>query len=156
MWLKFCRNDFLRISDRLNRCIESTSACIESHYMETTVNSCIYSTPGMVKHCVTFKACHGNCMHRRTCVVSKCIATWKTVPFHDMKLMRNTFYHINCGVIQGFPALRKAVTTQVKKYRLFFRRVDIANRLLTRHSPLALSHFVLKNICRSGLGICSK
>ena len=26
------------------------------------------------------------------------------------------FYHINCGVIQGFPALRKAVTTHVKKY----------------------------------------
>ena len=29
------------------------------------------------------------------------------------------FYHINCGVIQGFPALRKAVTTHVKKYRIF-------------------------------------
>ena len=26
----------------------------------------------------------------------------------------NKFYHINCGVIQGFPALRKAVTTHVK------------------------------------------
>ena len=31
------------------------------------------------------------------------------------------FYHINCCVIQGFPALRKAVTTQVKKYRIFSR-----------------------------------
>ena len=30
-------------------------------------------------------------------------------------------YHINCGVIQGFPALRKAVTTHVKKYRIFSR-----------------------------------
>ena len=67
-----------------------------------------------------------------------------------MKLMRNTFYHINCGVIQGFPALRKAVTTQVKKYRLFFRCFDIANRLLTRHSPLALSHFVLKTSVAAG------
>ena len=67
-----------------------------------------------------------------------------------MKLLRNTFYHINCGVIQGFPALRKAVTTQVKKYRLFFRCVDIANRLLTRHSPLALSHFVLKTSVAAG------
>ena len=30
-------------------------------------------------------------------------------------------HHINCGVIQGFPALRKAVTTHVKKYRIFSR-----------------------------------
>ena len=30
----------------------------------------------------------------------------------------NLFYHINCGVIQEFPALRKAVTTHVKKYRI--------------------------------------
>ena len=44
-------------------------------------------------------------------------------------------YHINCGVIQGFPALRKAVTTHGKKYRIFC--VDIANQLPTRHSPLA-------------------
>ena len=29
-------------------------------------------------------------------------------------------YHINCGVIQGFPALRKAVTTHVKKYRIIY------------------------------------
>ena len=28
------------------------------------------------------------------------------------------FYHINCGVIKGFPALRKAVTTHLKKYRI--------------------------------------
>ena len=28
-------------------------------------------------------------------------------------------YHINCGVIQGFPAPRKAVTTHVKKCRTF-------------------------------------
>ena len=28
-------------------------------------------------------------------------------------------YHINYGVIQGFPALRKAVTTQVKKTHFF-------------------------------------
>ena len=29
--------------------------------------------------------------------------------------------YINSGVIQGFPALRKAVTTHVKKYRTFWR-----------------------------------
>ena len=28
-------------------------------------------------------------------------------------------YHINCGVIQGFPALRKGVTTQVKNIVFF-------------------------------------
>ena len=47
------------------------------------------------------------------------------------------FHHINCGVIQGFPTLRKAVTTHVKKISYFFTCVDIANQLLTRHSPLA-------------------
>ena len=31
----------------------------------------------------------------------------------------NAFYHINSGVIQGFLALRRAVTTHVKKYRIF-------------------------------------
>ena len=29
------------------------------------------------------------------------------------------YYQIKCGVIQGFLALRKAVTTHVKKYRIF-------------------------------------
>ena len=40
----------------------------------------------------SFKACRGNCMHRRTCVVSKCVVVRKTVPFHDEKLMKNTLY----------------------------------------------------------------
>ena len=44
-------------------------------------------------------------------------------------------YHINCGVIQRFPALRKTVTTHVKKISYFSTCVD--NQLLTRHSPLA-------------------
>ena len=43
------------------------------------------------------------------------------------------FYHINYGVIQGFPALRKAVTTHLKKYGIFSRVFDIANQLLTPH-----------------------
>ena len=47
------------------------------------------------------------------------------------------FYHTNCSIIQGFLALRKAVTTQVEKYDIFFICVDLANQLLTRHSPLA-------------------
>ena len=40
----------------------------------------------------SFEACHVNCMHHRTCVVSKCVVVWKTVPFHDQKLMKNTLY----------------------------------------------------------------
>ena len=33
----------------------------------------------------------------------------------------NEIYHITCGVIQRFPALRKALTSQVKKYDIFSR-----------------------------------
>ena len=29
------------------------------------------------------------------------------------------FYHINCSVTQGFPALRKAVTMHLEKYDNF-------------------------------------
>ena len=36
--------------------------------------------------------------------------------FKKNSLFNIIFYHINYGVIQGFPALRKAVTTRVKKY----------------------------------------
>ena len=50
--------------------------------------------------------------------------------------MRYQFYHMNCSVIQEFLALRIAVTTHVKKYNIF-SCVDIANQLLTGHSPLA-------------------
>ena len=49
----------------------------------------------------------------------------------------NKVYHTNHGVIQGFPALRKAVTTYVKKFRIFSLLFDIANQLLTHHSPFA-------------------
>ena len=45
--------------------------------------------------------------------------------------------HINNSVIQGFPSLRKAVTTHENKYDIFSRVFDIANQILTRHSPLA-------------------
>ena len=33
---------------------------------------------------------------------------------------------MNYGVIQGFPVLRKAVTTHVKEYDIFSRLLDIA------------------------------
>ena len=44
---------------------------------------------------------------------------------------------MNCGVMQEFSALRKAVTTHVKKYDIVSRVFDIANQLLTIHSPFA-------------------
>ena len=50
---------------------------------------------------------------------------------------KNCVYHINYGVLQGFPALRKAVTTYLKRYRIFSRVYDTANQLLTRHPPFA-------------------
>ena len=46
-------------------------------------------------------------------------------------------YHVNYGVRQGFPVLRKAVIIDVKKYDVFSPVFDIANQLLTRHSPFA-------------------
>ena len=42
------------------------------------------------------------------------------VEFVDILSIKSS-YHINCGVIQEFPALRKAVTTHVKKCRMFSR-----------------------------------
>ena len=38
----------------------------------------------------------------------------------EILLADETIYHINYGVTQGFPALRKAVTTHVKKYGIFY------------------------------------
>ena len=43
---------------------------------------------------------------------------------------------INYGVIQGFLTLRRAITTR-EKISYFFHAFDIANQLLTRHSPFA-------------------
>ena len=54
--------------------------------------------------------------------------------YADEKLI-NFIYHTNYYVIRGFPALRKAVTTQVEKFRTFLRVFDIAKQLMTRHSP---------------------
>ena len=42
-----------------------------------------------------------------------------------------SIYHINCGVLQGFLALKKAVATHVKKHRIF-SRVLIFNQLHTQ------------------------
>ena len=47
-----------------------------------------------------------------------------------------SIYHINCGVLQGFLDLKKAVATHVKKHGIF-SRVLIFNQLHTRRSPSA-------------------
>ena len=52
--------------------------------------------------------------------------------------------HINCGVIQGFPALRKALTTHVKRYRIFSRVLIY---------PISLLHLVLIHPSSSVFGI---
>ena len=71
-------------------------------------------------------------------------------------------YHINYGVLQGFPALRKAVTTNVKKYNIFWRVFDIANQLLnvTRlysvrliNERQSLHHSLSKIVCWNVFGL---
>ena len=54
-----------------------------------------------------------------------------------MLLMSKFFYHTNCGVIKEFPALKKSRNNTREKISYFSTCVDIANQLLTRHSPLA-------------------
>ena len=44
---------------------------------------------------------------------------WDNVNTGKSTLYTISIYHINCGVIQRFPALKKAVTTHVKKCRIF-------------------------------------
>ena len=55
-------------ADRLNRCFQSTSTCIESPYLETTENSYLYFTRGVVKSrdlTCPITVCQANCNHRR-------------------------------------------------------------------------------------------
>ena len=68
---------------------------------------------------------------------------WAFAVSHVWEANANTnwkmFYHTIYCVIQGFPALRKALTTHVKKKKcdIFSRAFDIANQLLTRYMPFA-------------------
>ena len=48
-------------------------------------------------------------------------------------LRKITYCHINYSVIQGFPALRKTITTHVEKKNKIFYVFDNANQLLTCH-----------------------
>ena len=69
---------------------------------------------------------------------------------------------INCGVKQGFLGPEKSRNNTREKLSYFFTCVDIANQLLTRHSPLAPlgqvdewtakpSRFLMKELCRNFL-----
>ena len=60
-------------------------------------------------------------------LVSYRVKHWKRNSISTRAHVLFSLYHVNCGVIQGFPALRKAETTNVKKYHIF-------PRVLTRHS----------------------
>ena len=71
------------------------------------------------------------------------------------QLHTNKFYYINCSVIQGFPALRKAITTQVKKKYVFFHECLISlisclqvTRLL-HHSVMLMNEWQSPHCCLS-------
>ena len=51
----------------------------------------------------------------------RCMVVLAPITSYVMSIQIKAFHHINCGVIQGFPAPRKAVTIHVKKYRIFSR-----------------------------------
>ena len=99
----------------------------------------------------------------REILVSKWICRAKIVIKLVDERPENRIYHINYGVLQGFPALRKAVTTHSKRYCIFSRVYNIANQLLTRHSPFAslslvnerrsLHHSQSKVVCRIFFGL---
>ena len=48
------------------------------------------------------------------------LTNWRWKIWQDILI-----YHINYGFIQGFPALRKAITSQVKKYNIFCGVFDL-------------------------------
>ena len=48
------------------------------------------------------------------------LTNWRWKIWQDILI-----YHINYGFIQGFPALRKAITSQVKKYNIFSSVFDL-------------------------------
>ena len=54
-----------------------------------------------------------------------------------IRLLHKDIYYINCRVRQGFPALRKAVTTHVKKKILYFFTCVDKGQSAACHSPLA-------------------
>ena len=68
----------------------------------------------------------------------------------EMKCLR-IIYVINCCVLQGFLAKRKALMTHVKTTTIFLRVFKIANQLLTRHSPFVTMCGVVEYIAKHSL-----
>ena len=68
----------------------------------------------------------------------------------EMKCHR-IIYVINCCVLQGFLAKRKALMTHVKTTTIFLRVFKIANQLLTRHSPFVTMCGVVEYIAKHSL-----
>ena len=112
---------------------QSTSTCIESPYLETTENSYLYFTSGVVKSrdlTCPITACQANCNHRRTCVVSKCVVVWKTVPFHDEKLMKNTLF-----IPESIPSRKKRgkkVNSTMLIFLVAILKISLITSLRTR------------------------
>ena len=67
------------------------------------------------------------------------VPLFKTSGFlaYSWKIMVILIYHINCSVMQGFLALKEAVTAHLKKYDNISPVFDIANQFLIRHSSFA-------------------
>ena len=63
------------------------------------------------------------------------LTNWRRKIWQDILIYH---YDINYGFIQGFPVLRKAITSQVKKYNIFFSVFDIVDLLLTHYLPFVL------------------
>ena len=91
------------MSKRLSTCIGSTKSMHRINFSLFRITLCgnnckqlhlFHALRGETSRDLiySFRVCYENCMHRRTCVVSKCVVVWKTVPFHDEKLMKNTLY----------------------------------------------------------------
>ena len=68
----------------------------------------------------------------------------------ELKCLR-IVYVINCCVLKGFLAKRKALMTHVKTTTIFLRVFKIANQLLTHHSPFVTMCGVVEYIAKHSL-----
>ena len=64
-----------------------------------------------------------------------------------------SIYHINCGIIQGFPALRKAVTAHVKNIVIFHVCLKLVATLKVDKWRQSLHHLQSKVFCGNFFGL---
>ena len=100
--------DFLSLDCYL--CISSTFRIL-FHWIVTFVSRALlgFSFIGLLRQ---YPAHFWDALPLDCCV---CISRTFRIPYHQIITL---VYHINCGVLQGFSALSKAVKTHVKKYRI--------------------------------------